>query len=32
MATTIWKYGAAGFDNESGRMVPDGYGPVIQFN
>ncbi len=32
MACTIWKYGAAGFDNESGRMVPDGYGPVIRFN
>lgn len=31
-ARTIWKYGATGFDNESGRMVPDGYGPILQFN
>lgn len=32
LATTIWKYGAAGTDNDSGRMVPRGYGPVLRFN
>lgn len=31
-ARTIWKYGATGQGNESGRMVPDSYGPVIRFN
>ena len=31
-ARTVWKYGATGYDNESGRMVPDDYGPVLRFN
>jgi len=31
-ARTIWKYGATGFDIDSGRMVKDEYGPVLQFN
>jgi len=31
-ARTIWKYGATGFDNESGRMMPDDYGPILRFN
>jgi hypothetical protein len=32
VARTVWKYGATGFDNESGRMVPDGYAPILRFN
>lgn len=32
LARTVWKYGATGFDNESGRMVPDGYAPILRFN
>lgn len=31
-ARTIWKYGATGFDIDSGRMVKDEYGPILQFN
>jgi hypothetical protein len=31
-ARTIWKYGAAGNSVDSGRMVLDGYGPILRFN
>lgn len=31
-ARTIWKYGATGFDDDYGRMVPDDYGPILRFN
>lgn len=31
-ARTIWKYGATGYDDDSGRMVLDDYGPVLRFN
>lgn len=31
-ARTLWKYGATGYGDESGRMVPDDYGPVLRFN
>ena len=31
-ARTLWKYGATGFDDEYGSMVPDSYGPIIKFN
>lgn len=31
-ARTIWKYGATGYDDDSGRMVLDDSGPVLRFN
>ncbi len=31
-ARTLWKYGATGFDIDSGRMAADEYAPVMRFN
>ncbi len=31
-ARTVWKYGATGFDTDSGKLVLDDYGPVLRFN
>jgi hypothetical protein len=31
-ARTIWKFGATGFDLDSGKMVSHDYGPVLRFN
>jgi hypothetical protein len=31
-ARTIWKYGASGWDDDSGKLVLDDYGPILRFN
>lgn len=31
-ARTLWKFGATGFDIDSGKMAADEYGPVLRFN